>query len=58
MKEEKDVTEGTSCDSSGIIIPRGNDKGRKLPCNIPTCTKAIATPGGRLLGIGEDEIHF
>ena len=58
MKEEKDVTEGTSSDNSGKIIPRGNDKGSNLPCNVATCTKAIAPPGGRFLGVGKDEIHF
>jgi hypothetical protein len=58
MKEEKDVTQGTSCDSTGKIIPRGNDKGSNLPCNIPTSTKAISTPGGGFFGVGEDEIHF
>lgn len=47
-----------SCDSSGKIIPRGNDKESNLPCDVPTCTKAIATPGGRFLRVGEDEIHF
>ena len=58
MKEEKDVTEGTSSDISGKIMPRGNDKGRNLPCNVATCTKAIAPPSGGFLGVGEDQIHF
>ncbi len=58
MKEEKDVTQDTSSDSSGKIEPRGNDKGSYLPCDIPTCTKAVATPDGRFLGVGKYKIHF